>query len=139
MITAYSQEVFGAETAQYIIGETVSRKSEWLEWSSELNMIEEECARAVYILTNIVDVKEVNAFKRCLMEVGESVALAFREYDSSVSVIDKIKIYLSYMQSRSKAAKLGMVVNGWDRFLNISMAERASLQKIAHALNTMYV
>ncbi len=139
IIIAYSQEVFGAETAQHIISETVSRKHEWPEWSNDLDMVEGECCRAIDILNDVVDVKETNGFKRCLMEIGEAVALAFREYDESVSIVDKVKIYFAYMKSRSQAAKMGIVAKEWDQFINISLAEREALQNIARALNTRYV
>jgi len=139
IIIAYSQEVFGAETAQYIISETVSRKREWFEWSNDLDMVEVECHRAVDVLSNAVDVKEVNGVKRCLMEIGEAVALAFREYDETVSIVEKIKIYISYMQSRTQAAKLGIIAKEWDQFINISMEERDALQKVAQALDTRYI
>jgi hypothetical protein len=139
IIVAYSQEVFGAETAQYIISETVSRRQEWQEWSNDLDMIESECHRAVDVLSEFVDVKEVNGFKRCLMEIGEAVALAFREYDESVSIVEKTKIYIAYMQSRMQATKLGIVAKEWDQFINISMEERSALQGVAAALDTKYV
>jgi hypothetical protein len=139
IVIAYSQEVFGAETAQHIISETVSRKREWPEWSNDLEMVEAECLRAVDILSEAVDVKEVNGFKRCLMEVGEAVALAFREYDETTSIVEKIRIYLAYMNSRTQAAKLGIIAKEWDQFINISLDERNALQKVAQALNTKYI
>ncbi len=139
IITAYSQEVFGAETAQHIISETVARKPEWSEWSNDLENVEGECRRAMDVLSDIVDVKEVNGVKRCLMEIGEAVALAFREFDDSASIVDKIKIYIAYMRSRSKAAKLGIVAKEWDQFINISLEEREALQEVAEALDTEYI
>lgn len=139
IVIAYSQEVFGAETAQHIISETVSRKQEWPEWSNDLESVEGECHRAIDILSDVVDVKEVNGVKRCLMEVGEAVALAFREYDGTTSIVEKIRIYLAYMQSRTQAAKLGIIGKEWDQFINISLDERNALQRVAQALNTKYI
>lgn len=139
LIIAYSQEVFGAETAQYIIGETVARRAEWDEWSNDLDMVEGECFSAVDILSDAVDVKEVNAFKRSLLEIGEAVALAFREYGESTSMIDKIRVYIHYMKSRSEAVKHGFVPMEWDQYINISLEERKALQVIANALNTTYI
>lgn len=139
IITAYSQEVFGAETVQYIISETVSRKNEWDEWSKDMETIEGECHRAVDILSNAVDAKEVSAFKRSMLEIGESVALAFREYGQSTPVMDKIKIYMFYMKSRKEAARQGFVAMEWDQFINISLDERKALQTVANALNTTYI
>lgn len=138
IITAYSQEVFGAETAQYIITETVSCKADWEEWSLDLEHIQEECGKAIGVLNAHVAPKEVSAFKRCLMEIGESVALAFCEYDDGVSLIEKTKIYMAYRRSRSMAAKLGIVAKEWDQFINISLDERDALQRIAVALDTSY-
>ncbi len=139
IITAYSQEVFGAETVQYVVGETVLRKGEWEEWSKDLETLEGECHRAIDILSEAVDEKEVSAFKRSLLEIGESVALAFREYGQSTPILDKIKIYLYYTKSRKEAAQKGIIAMEWDQFINISLDERKALQHIANALNTTYI
>ncbi len=138
IVTAYSQEVFGAETVQYVIGETVQRKDEWEKWSENLEQVEHECRKSIDILSSAVDEKEVSAFKRHLIEIGESVALAFREYGESTPIIDKIKIYMHYMRSRKEAVKHGIVPKEWDQFINISLDERAALQKVAEALDTRY-
>ncbi len=139
LITGYSQEVFGAETVQYIVGETVNRKSEWSGWSDNLSNIENECHKAIDILSINVDEKEVNAFKNHLIEIGESVALAFREYNKSTSLIDKIKLRLFYIKGKNQAHKLGAPYKNWDQFINISLDERKALRSIATALNTFYI
>jgi len=139
IVVAYSQEIFGAETVQYIVGETVQRKAEWEEWSKDLETLEGECHKAIDILSEAVDEKEVSAFKRSLLEIGESVALAFREYGADTPIMDKIKIYMFYMKSRKEAAQKGIVAMEWDQFINISIDERKALQTIANALNTTYI
>ncbi len=139
IITAYSQEVFGAETVQYVISETVSRKDEWDSWSKDLETVEGECHRAIDILSEAVDEKEVSAFKRSMLEIGESVALAFREYGESTPIMDKIKIYMYYKKSRKEAVRQGIVAMEWDQFINISLDERKALQVIAKALDTTYI
>lgn len=138
IITAYSQEVFGAETVQYVINETVRRKTEWVGWSSNLDAVEGECHRAVDILTGIVDEKEVSAFRRHLVEIGESVALAFREYGDSTPFMDKLKVMLFYMIGKYKATKQGESFMQWEQFINISLDERKALHVIAGALNVKY-
>lgn len=138
IVVAYSQEIFGAETVQYVIGETVQRKKEWPAWSKNLEQVELECRKSIDILSNVVDDKEISAFKRHLLEIGESVALAFREYSESTPIMDKIKIYMHYMRSRKEAVKHGIVPKEWDQFINISLDERAALQKVAEALDTRY-
>ncbi len=139
LITGYSQEVFGAETVQYIVGETVNRKSEWGKWSQNLDNIEAECHKAIDILSKNVDEKEVNAFKSHLIEIGESVALAFREYGKETPFLDKIKIYLFYMKGKKYAAKHGAPYKDWEQFINISLDERKALRSVANALSTVYI
>lgn len=139
LITAYSQEVFGAETVQYVIGETVLRKNEWGKWSENLGAVEEECYQAVDILSSCVDDKEVSAFKNHLLEIGESVALAFREYGESTPLLDKVKMYLVYFNGKMKASKQGKPYKDWEQFLNISLQERKALSGIARALGLEYV
>ncbi len=139
IITAYSQEVFGSETVQYVISETVNRKAEWDIWGENLDTIESQCHQAVDILSSAVDDKEVSSFKRHLIEIGESVALAFREYGDSTPMLDKIRIYMYYMKSRKEAVSKGIIPMEWDQFINISLDERKALQRLAQALNTNYI
>ena len=139
LITAYSQEVFGAETVQYVISETVRRKSEWKKWATDLHYIEGECHKAVDILSAHVDEKEVNAFKNHLIEIGESVALAFREYGASTPLLDKLKVYMYYISSKRKAKKNGDVYKDWEQFINISLDERKALCFVAEALDKTYI
>lgn len=139
LITAYSQEVFGAETVQFIVSQTVARKAEWPEWSNHLDTVEGDCHRAIDILSECVDPKEVSAFKNHLIEIGESVALAFREYGESTPLLDKIKTYYIYYKGKMQASREGKRYKDWEQFLNISLDERKALRLIAHALNTTYI
>lgn len=139
IITAYSQEVFGCETVQFIISETVARKAEWPQWSENLSAVVSECHEAIDILSGYVDPKEVTAFKSHLIEIGESVAMAFREYGESTPLFDKIKIYIIYFKGKSQAAKLNKPYKDFQQFLNISLDERKALCTIANALGTTYI
>ncbi len=139
IITGYSQEVFGAETVQYVISETVRRKSEWASWSENLGDIGSECHRALDVLYEAVDEKEVNAFKHHLLEIGESVALAFREYGNSTPFIDKLKVYIIYQIESFNAKKRGIPYKNWEQFINISLDERKALRSVAMALDTVYI
>lgn len=139
IITAYSQEVFGAETVQYVISETVRRKPEWEKWSKDLETIEGQCHQAIDILSDHVDTKEVSAFKNHLVEIGESVALAFREYGKETPLMDKIRVFLFYIKGKRHAAKYGIPYKDWEQFINISLDERKALRRIAGALNILYI
>lgn len=139
LLHGYAQEVFGAETVQYIISETVKRQNDWPRWAKELDTVEGDCHRAVDILSDAVDEKEVSAFKQHLMEIGESVALAFREYNGSLPLFDKLRIYMLYNKGKALAAKRKVSYKSFDEFLKISLDERKALNMIASALNTVYI
>jgi hypothetical protein len=139
ILQGYAQEVFGAETVQYVISETVSRQRDWDDWSDDVDKVEGDCHRAIDILSELVDEKEVSAFKQHLIEIGESVALAFREYDESLPFLTKLRIYYHYYRGKSQAAKRKENYKSFDEFLNISLDERKALNIIAGALNTTYV
>ena len=87
LLMGFSRDVFGAETMTYVIRETVQRKDEWANWSQNLDQVPEECAHAVDILSQYVDPKEVSAFTNYLLEIAESVAMAFREYDEKTPLL----------------------------------------------------
>tara|TARA_B100001989_G_scaffold250260_1_gene227033 strand:+ start:914 stop:1474 length:561 start_codon:yes stop_codon:yes gene_type:complete len=139
IITAYAGEVFGSETVQYVISETVKRKSEWNKWSENLEAVQDDCNHAIDILSEHVDAKEVSSFKAHLVEIGENVALAFREYSEKTPMLDKLKMYYYYYKNKSSAAKQKKQPKTWEQFLNISLDERKALCDIAHALGTSYV
>lgn len=139
IITGYSQEVFGAETVQYVVGETVQRKSEWDVWGKDVSGIEHDCYKAIDILSSVVDQKEVSAFKSSLIEIGENVALAFREYGSSTSLVEKIRMRLDFGKSRKAAFKAGVAPKEWNQFINISFDERQALRHVAQSLGLTYV
>ncbi len=139
IITGYSQEVFGAETVQYVVGETVQRKSEWDDWGQDVSGIEHDCYKAIDILANVVDDKEVSAFKSSLLEIGENVALAFREYGASTSIFEKIMMRLDFGKSRKAALKAGVTPKEWNQFINISLDERKALRHVARSLGSTYV
>ncbi len=139
LLTGFSQEVFGAETVQYVIGEAVQRKADWPKWAEAVNSVEEDCHKTISILSDIVDPKEVSAFKGCMVEIGESVAMAFREYSDDMPIFQKLKFFLAYHKGKSQAEKLKRAYKSYDEFLNISLKERKALCDIAHALGTFYV
>ena len=94
---------------------------------------------ALDILYESVDEKEVNAFKNHLLEIGESVALAFREYGKETPFMDKVKIFFTYHMEKRQADKRGIPYKNWEQFLNISLDERNALRSVAKALDTVYI
>lgn len=138
ILNGYAQEVFGSETVQYIISETVAKRTKWSEWGRNLDNVEGDCHRAIDLLSDVVDFKEVNAFKQHLIEIGESVAMAFREVES-LSMFQRFSLYMDYKKDKKLAEQKKLAVKSWDQFLNISMDERKALRSIAGALNMTYI
>lgn len=139
IITGFAEEVFGAETVQRIISETLRKKSEWPRWANNLGDVIADCRNAVDILSEVVDRKEVNAFRHHLVEIGEAVALAFREFDENQSIMKKLPVYMSYFSSRLQALKEHRPYKTLDEYLNISVHERRALTTLAQALDTPYM
>ncbi len=139
IITAYSQEVFGAETVQFVISETVRRRAEWPSWAKDLSGIEHDCYKVIDILANNVEDKELSAFKNHLIEIGESVALAFREYGDKTPIWQKIRMYFDFKKSQKMAAQAGVTPKNWEQFINISFDERRALRVVAKALGGTYI
>ncbi|MCB1591511.1 MAG: hypothetical protein KDI90_03565 [Alphaproteobacteria bacterium] len=138
ILTGYAEEVFGSETVQYIISETVAKQDKWPVWARQLENLEQDCHKAIDLLSDVVDYKEVNAFKQHLMEIGEAVAMAFREVEK-LSVFQRMSLYMDYKKDKKLAAQKQLAVKSWDQFLNISMDERRALRSIAGALNMTYI
>jgi len=137
IVIGFSQMVFGSELLQYIMDETVKRKGEWHEWKNGIDKVPDECVDALNILRDHVDDKEVNAYAQRLIEIGEAVALAFREYEQQ-SFKDKLNVYSSYIVSTFKANLKKQPSKSFEQFLNISLSERRALTALADALDTRY-
>lgn len=139
LIHGFSNEVFGSELLQYIMADTVAQQDKWLEWEKDIEDIPEECEAAVDILRSYVDDKDVNAYTTRLMEIGEAVALAFREHDYNLSPFKKAKLYLEYLYLRQRAKKHQPQVHSFEQFLYISPHERRALSIIAKRLGALYL
>lgn len=137
IIDGFTRDVFGSEVVQYIMMETLEKKDHWEAWANNTDDIHKDCQRAIDILNEVVEEKEVSAFKRRLIEIAEAVALAFREYDS-LDFVTKIKVYTMYYKERYKAAKKNLTYKSIDQFLNISLKERQALYQLANTLNVQY-
>lgn len=137
ILNGYAGEIFVCETVQVIISNTVRAQEQWPKWRENVGDVPEDCKRAIYILTQAVDEKEVNAFKQHIMEVGEAVALAFRELEDH-SFIAQMKLKMEYRKLESAAKKRGVHYKTFEEFLNISPAERIALEWLAKALNINY-
>ena len=134
----FAEQVFGSELLQYIMDETVKGKEHWGKgWAENLDKVPGECEQALNILREHVDEKEVNAYSTRLMEIGEAVAVAFREGQGPTG-IKKLMVYLKYSYAAYKARVAEQAPKSFDQYLNVSMHERKALNALARALGTQY-
>lgn len=129
ILHAFAEDVFGSETLQYIMSETIRQKSEWASWNTQVDLVPGECGDAITLMREFGEPKDVKALKNHLMEIAGAVALAFREEDSSRSFFAALSLYISHLFSGS-----GRKRRRFGDFLNISTSESEAVGAIADAL-----
>ncbi|MCB1563205.1 MAG: hypothetical protein KDJ75_06485 [Alphaproteobacteria bacterium] len=139
IIDGFAGEVFGSELVQHIMSATLARRGEWADWAEDPGDIPKDCRAAAEALAAHVEPREVAAYVARLMEIGEAVALAFREREEPDSLPQKITAYSAYGLLKLKARLKKRSCKSFDQFLNISTAERKALEKLAAAMGTAYI
>lgn len=133
ILHGFTHEIFGSETMQYIMRETVARQDQWESWGADLSSVLDDCAIAVDVLILHTDPKDVHAFQNHIMEIGQAVALAFREYDEA-GAVEKLSLWLSYNLGQFKAMLFKKPHVPKQEFFNISGSERKALWALSNAL-----
>lgn len=136
IIHGFAEEMFGSETTQRIISGTLAHRDKWPQWAQRTSGVPDDCRFVVDLMQDYTDAKDVNAFRNHLMEIGEAVALAFRERSSS-SFIHVLGRYLAYTFSGGNKSAKGPR-RSFSEFLRISASERKALMSLAHSLGTTY-
>ncbi len=139
LIHGFAANVFGSELIQYVMEETLKHKDSWFEWDKSLDMVLSECSDSISILRSYADEKEVNAYAMRIMEIGEAVALAFREDSYGDGFFGHMEARVKYWLACNKARAAKAPIRSFHDFLAISPQEREALQKLARALGTFYV
>lgn len=130
ILHGFAEDVFGAETIQVIISETIRQKDQWNSWGREIDLVTSECATAIDLMREYGEDKDVKAFRTQMMEIADAVAVAFRE-EKRVSVFALCGKYISFVFSGSSRSRK---VQTFRDFVNISAQERKALKAIAVAL-----
>jgi hypothetical protein len=139
IIDGFAGEVFGSELVQHIMSATLARRGEWASWADNIGDIPKDCRTAAEALAAHVELREVAAYTARLMEIGEAVALAFREQEEPDTLPRKISAYSTYGLLKLKARLKKRSCKSFEEFLNISTAERKALEKLAAAMGTAYI
>lgn len=137
LIHGFSDGVFGSELVQNIMALTIEYKNQWAAWDENIENVPDECRDALAILSGVVDYKERSAYATRIMEIGEAVALAFRE-TSDISFFGSLKLRLDHFKACQRAKGQGLPPRSFDDYLAISQDERAALYKLSRALGVDY-
>lgn len=133
ILHGFAEEMFGSETMQYIMSETLNKKDEWANWSKEIASVPQDCRFAIDVLKEKTSSKDVNAFRNHLMEIGEAVAMAFHEGGGR----SHIGAYIAYTLGKFGKRRASSVASFQD-YLRISVNEHKAMGALAGALGASY-
>jgi hypothetical protein len=134
IVTGFAQDFCKSEVAQEIMTQTLKHKDKWNEWASGLDKLPQECRSCIEWLAQHTDHKEVSSFKHTLMEIAMSVAMAYREFDDSVSFSEKIHMYTELYKDKLMAFIQKRQPKTMEEILNISRSEKLALGELSNAL-----
>lgn len=133
LIAGFTHEVFGSESVQHIMTETLAQKDKWPDWAARPGNVLEDCRQSLVILQDYIDPKELNAFCLRLLEIAEAVALAFGEGEElglKHQILTTAEYYSEWFFTKLK----GKDFMSLDRYRRISRAERQALRELSFAL-----
>ena len=132
MIAAYVEDFCKSEFVQDLMVQTLKQRHEWDIWKTDLNKVPEECAETLNYLRTTIGDAETSAFVDNLIEIGFSVALAYRESEPVMSLKDKLSKFGRVVRERLSARPIE--ISPYAEYSNVSKKEWASLQILAEAL-----
>lgn len=135
IIYGFATDFCKSEVTEALMKQTVARRDQWDGWAKNIENVPAECRRGVEILACHVDHKNVTAFKENLMEIAFAVAMAYREFDDDVPLVEKITMYWHFISDRVTAFFRHRAPKTHDEIFNISRAERLALTELSDALH----
>jgi len=135
IVTFYVEDTVKGEFAHEVMEETLNHKSDWANWSVDLDKVPEECLHIGYQLKDYIDEKEISAFKQNLIEVGIVIAQAYCEVDETSTAGAKLEAYTSLFLRRFQSMFAEEPAPTHDYVLNVSKSERGALKLLSNNLN----
>ncbi len=138
VVTYYVEDFCKSEFAQSVMLETLRHKPDWANWGEGIENVPQECRKVFDALTGQVDMRDIVAFKNNLLEIAITVAMAYREFDSSEPLAAKLRVYFDVLMRQMRAMLKGEVAESFDQMLNISRSEKAAINQLAQTLDIQY-
>ena len=134
IVTSYAQDFCKSEFVQTVMNKTVEHKEKWQDWISDIETVPQECEKLIDLLEKYLYRKELDAMKANLLEIGRSVALAYRELEEDASFLKIIQQKLNHFSHTRTARKSGQEPLRWQEYKNVSPDEHKALTTLAKSL-----
>lgn len=135
IVQGFAEDFLKSEFVQRLMEQTVAHRSEWPQWGAHLDEVPAECSRAIELLLEDIDRKELTSFKLTLMEIATAVAMAYREIDTQGNLAIRMRVMAHVMKDRMQAMIGRRKAKTLDELLNISEYEQDALHRLAEALD----
>lgn len=135
IIAEKARGMFESAFVHEVIAETFSRKADWKRWSEQLDTLLPDSTRAVEVVSGKLAERDVDAYRANILNIGVSVAKAFREFDVDAPFFVKIGSNLRLCgEALVRVLKRDKSYDTVSE-LNISLAEDIALTKLSNALH----
>ncbi len=141
LLSYYHEDTLKSEFSQEILSRTLEEKPNWPAWNKDVKKIHNECRNLFKYLDTIVEEKDILAFKRNLLEIGVTVAMAHAESGGepeNITTLDKIQAGINRAIKEFKTLFRQEKNHLVKTHANISQAERAALLRLANTLGVSY-
>lgn len=134
IITAFAQDYCKTEFVQTLMNATLARQEQWEGWAEKLEIVPEECTELISNLNTGITSKDRSALIHHLYDIGQAVALAYREDDQVKGLLSGFSLKWRRFRYRAHEKTLNIRPLEWSEFLNISAKEQQALERLGHAL-----
>lgn len=135
IVTSFAEDYLKSQFVQTMMEHTVALRGEWENWGENIDAVPGECVRAIDLLCDHLDRKEVASFKLTMMEIATSVAMAYREFDETSDLSTRIKMYGRVLMDRLHAVMNNDKTFNADEVYNVSESERKALDTLMESLD----
>lgn len=135
IVTFYVEDTVKGEFAHEVMLHTLNNKAKWNGWADNIDKVPDECLNLTYMLKDLIEPKEILAYKQNLVEVAIVIAQAYCEFDKNSSALTKLEVYFSLFLRKIGAMFGGEQAASGDYTLNISPAEREAITLLSRNLD----
>ncbi len=137
VLISYVEDFCKSEFVQRVMEQTVAQKKDWETWGDDIPSVPQECKQVMSFLSGKIPSKELTSFQDNLIEIGQSVAMAYREFDDENPLGERIQIYLKLWSARLRAFLKGEALVSQDELLNISVREQDALDALVKSFSSV--